>query len=50
MSEQSGNIVLEVESLIIGFPGKPVLSDVSFNCLKGKTLGIIGPSGSGKSF
>jgi len=49
MSEQSGNIVLEVESLNIGFLGKPILSDVSFNCLKGKTLGIIGPSGSGKS-
>ncbi|MBS0411444.1 MAG: ABC transporter ATP-binding protein [Proteobacteria bacterium] len=36
----------------VGFeydPGKPVLTDISFEVGQGKTLGIVGPPGSGKS-
>lgn len=29
--------------------GKPVLKDVSFSCMQGETVGIIGSTGSGKS-
>jgi ATP-binding cassette, subfamily B, multidrug efflux pump len=30
-------------------PGKPVLTDISFEVGRGRTLGIVGPPGSGKS-
>ena len=43
--------LLRVRHLHIAFPGatRPVVNDVSFSLERGKTLGIIGESGSGKS-
>jgi PrtD family type I secretion system ABC transporter len=42
---------LEVENLVLVLPGtdKPVLQGVSFKVAPGKGLGIIGPTGAGKS-
>ena len=42
---------LEVENLIIQMPGteKPVLQGVSFTVEPGKGIGVIGPTGAGKS-
>ena len=47
------NSVLEVENLCVDFKVKGkivhILSNISFNLSRGKTLGIIGESGCGKS-
>ncbi len=51
MKLPSPNGKLEVENLAIVLPGadKPVLQGVSFKVEPGKGLGIIGPTGAGKS-
>lgn len=41
--------VLSVENLSLEVPGKPILSDVSFEVGAGETVAITGESGSGKS-
>ena len=42
---------IELNQLSYSYPGSniPSLSEISFEILKGQTIGIIGPSGSGKS-
>jgi PrtD family type I secretion system ABC transporter len=42
---------LEVENLIIQLPGaeKPLLQGISFSLLPGEGIGVIGPTGAGKS-
>jgi ATP-binding cassette subfamily B multidrug efflux pump len=45
-----GEGVLALEHVDFAYdPGKPVLSDISFTVGRGRTLGIVGPPGSGKS-
>src|SRR5262245_20379547 len=47
--ERTGNHVLTVNELSIGYPGKLLASDISFILRRGECLGIIGPNGSGKT-
>jgi ATP-binding cassette subfamily B multidrug efflux pump len=49
-TEQKGRIDFENVSFSYdGASGEPVLKNISFSCLPGQTVGIIGSTGSGKS-
>ncbi len=41
--------MLEVNDLVAGYDGKPVLKGVSFTLAEGSILAVIGPNGAGKS-
>jgi ATP-binding cassette, subfamily F, member 3 len=47
--ERTGNHVLTVNQLSIGYPEKLLAKDISFILRRGECLGIIGPNGSGKT-
>jgi ATP-binding cassette, subfamily F, member 3 len=47
--ERTGNHVLTVNKLAIGYENKLLASDISFILRRGECLGIIGPNGSGKT-
>jgi ATP-binding cassette subfamily F protein 3 len=47
--ERTGNHVLTVNELVIGYPEKMLAQDISFILRRGECLGIIGPNGSGKT-
>ncbi|HET9712864.1 MAG TPA: ABC-F family ATP-binding cassette domain-containing protein [Pyrinomonadaceae bacterium] len=47
--ERTGNHVLTVNQLSIGYPDKLLAKDISFILRRGECLGIIGPNGSGKT-
>jgi ATP-binding cassette subfamily F protein 3 len=47
--ERTGNHVLTVMDLAVGYPDKKLASDISFILRRGECLGIIGPNGSGKT-
>jgi ATP-binding cassette subfamily F protein 3 len=47
--ERTGNHVLTVNELSIGYPDKMLANDISFILRRGECLGIIGPNGSGKT-
>ncbi|MCA1577421.1 MAG: ABC-F family ATP-binding cassette domain-containing protein [Acidobacteria bacterium] len=47
--ERTGNHVLTVMELAVGYPDKKLASDISFILRRGECLGIIGPNGSGKT-
>ncbi|MER3429485.1 MAG: ABC transporter ATP-binding protein [Blastocatellia bacterium] len=46
---RSGNNVLTVEDLAIGYPGKILARGISFTLHRGNALGIIGGNGTGKT-
>jgi ATP-binding cassette, subfamily F, member 3 len=47
--ERTGNHVLTVTDLTIGYPQKMLAADISFILRRSECLGIIGPNGSGKT-
>jgi len=47
--ERTGNHVLMVEDVTIGYSNKVLARDISFILRRGECLGIIGPNGSGKT-
>jgi len=47
--ERTGNHVLSVNEVTIGYPEKVLARDISFILRRGECLGIIGPNGSGKT-
>jgi len=47
--ERTGNHVLTVKDLSIGYPQTTLAKDISFILRRGECLGIIGPNGSGKT-
>ncbi len=47
--ERTGNHVLTVTELAVGYPEKHLAGDISFILRRGECLGIIGPNGSGKT-
>ncbi len=40
---------MRLESLAVGYNGKPLISDISLSVAKGEIVTLIGPNGSGKS-
>ena len=49
IERQSGNEVLHINSLSIGYENEIVSSDISFNLKKGDSIALVGPNGIGKS-
>ena len=47
--ERTGNHVLTVTDLTVGYPAKELAGVISFILRRGECLGIIGPNGSGKT-
>ncbi|HZN08291.1 MAG TPA: ABC-F family ATP-binding cassette domain-containing protein, partial [Pyrinomonadaceae bacterium] len=47
--ERTGNHVLTVTDLTVGYPEKLLAAKISFILRRGECLGIIGPNGSGKT-
>jgi ATP-binding cassette subfamily F protein 3 len=44
-----GKEIVRAPNISVGYPGKPILSDVTVNIFRGDRVGIVGPNGCGKS-
>ncbi|MBV7509316.1 ABC-F family ATP-binding cassette domain-containing protein [Bacillus sp. sid0103] len=49
IEKQSGNDVLTVDSLAVGYQGERVSESISFRAFKGESIALVGPNGIGKS-
>ncbi|MFE8703975.1 ABC-F family ATP-binding cassette domain-containing protein [Cytobacillus sp. FJAT-54145] len=49
IERQSGNDVLKVEDLAIGYNGEKVSEQISFRLTRGESIALVGPNGVGKS-
>jgi ATP-binding cassette subfamily F protein 3 len=44
-----GKEIIRAPNITVGYPGKPILKDVTVNIYRGDRVGIVGPNGCGKS-
>ena len=49
IERQSGNDVLKVDTLAVGYQNEVVSKDISFNLSRGDSTALVGPNGVGKS-
>ncbi|MBL4953460.1 ABC-F family ATP-binding cassette domain-containing protein [Neobacillus sp. YIM B02564] len=49
IEKQSGNDVLAVNSLAVGYDGEKVSENISFRVFRGDSIALVGPNGIGKS-
>jgi ATP-binding cassette, subfamily F, member 3 len=49
IERQSGNDVLTVDSLAVGYKGEKVSEGISFRVFRGDSIALVGPNGIGKS-
>ncbi|MGG3560599.1 ABC-F family ATP-binding cassette domain-containing protein [Neobacillus rhizosphaerae] len=49
IERQTGNDVLTVDSLAVGYDGEKVSEEISFRAFKGESIALVGPNGIGKS-
>ncbi|PRO66365.1 ABC-F family ATP-binding cassette domain-containing protein [Alkalicoccus urumqiensis] len=49
IDKQSGNDVLMLEDIAVGYGGEPLISNVNLHLNRGESLALIGPNGIGKS-
>ena len=49
IEKQSGNEVLNVDSLAVGYDAEPVSQNISFRLTRGESIALVGPNGIGKS-
>lgn len=49
IERQSGNDVLKIESLSVGYNGEKVSENLSFRITRGDSIALVGPNGIGKS-
>lgn len=49
INKQSGNDVLSVDSLSVGYEGDMVSEAISFRAYRGESIALVGPNGIGKS-
>ncbi len=49
LASPSGDLVLKLTNVAIGYDGKVLVNSLNFSVYRGRNVGIIGPNGSGKS-
>ncbi len=48
-AERSGRLVVDAKNLTFGWPGRPIVNDLTTTLIRGDRLGIVGPNGVGKT-
>lgn len=49
IEKQTGNDVLTVDGLTVGYEGEMISKDISFRAFRGESIALVGPNGVGKS-